>query len=110
MGGDEKKRRRHIRTSGAPPEAYRPLFTATCHANARRIKLRDSEKAALFFCRLFSPCAYMYAHACVCVRACAPAASLLFRIKEKKREVAVRSSPPFVRLDFYWKAGKTPRA
>lgn len=37
---DEKKRRWHVRTSRSPPEAYRPLFTATCHVKTRGVKLR----------------------------------------------------------------------
>lgn len=78
----------------------------------RRVKLPtsglkygwDSEKrqAASFFCRLFSMSAWMSS---LCIRTCMRmlcmgSASLLHRIKEKKGDGALLSSP-FVRLDFY---------
>jgi len=104
MRGRYKQRRQHIRISCTSPEAYRPLFTAPCHANVRRVKFRclrrplrygrDSKKrqAASFFCRLFSPYIDMRERerereresVCVCVCVCVCSASPLFRIKEKK--------------------------
>lgn len=109
---DEKKWRQHVRTSCTPPEAYRPLFTVTCHTNSRRVKLhclrrcqrcgRDSEKRLHFSAVCSRQCVNVvceYARTYVC------STSPLSQVKEKRGGGSVLLSA-FCSTGFLLKRGK----
>lgn len=93
-----------IRTSRSPPEAYRPLFTATCHTNApsqttlstaSEIRPRFGKAASgfIFLPFVLASASRVRAYTWICVHVCVCSASLLSRIKEKRdRDSALLSA------------------